>query len=473
MGSRGGYPRPRRRRIPELDLPLIDLPRLLPNGVTVSDLYDYQLLALRDITHWRWGRIALATNAGKGAIIGLAASLGVYAGQRVLILADEVSVFDALQGEIEKWADVTPDVVKAGVSEMPDSAMVLAMVPTLARRIKKPSKKVLDKMDARERARGAKKRRAWRAWLGTFGMVLLDEADRATAAGWQRILTQTKNADFRVGFSGSFGRAGALAERKEQEAMGPVLRRVTNMELVERDISARPTVHLHPFRQDYLSVPFSNGYWYREMAPASRRAWAMEHFVTRNTARHQRIADLIRDEGGPATVVVEYRDHGEALAAYLTGAGIDAEYLHGDVDPSARREALGRYLRGEISTLVVTRILDRGSNMLGTTRTLIFASGAGSPTQTVQRVGRGLRRAGGKERVSIHDIIDLPPVDHIREKPDPYAYLDRGARKRLTVYEAEGFDVRLERDPDDVAADAAYKAPAAALVEDMARAEVA
>jgi superfamily II DNA or RNA helicase len=71
-----------------------------------------------------------------------------------------------------------------------------------------------------------------------------------------------------------------------------------------------------------------------------------------------------------------------------------------------RISVLDDFQAGRVRVIVVTKILDRGTNRLGHTDDLIFASGEGSTTQTLQRIGRGLRRGGGKEFLRLVDIVD-------------------------------------------------------------------
>src|SRR5690606_758639 len=111
-----------------------------------------------------------------------------------------------------------------------------------------------------------------------------------------------------------------------------------------------------------------------------------------------------------------------------------------------RLEALEAFQRGEVHVLVVTKILDRGSNRLGTVADLIFASSEGSGTQVLQRLGRGLRRGNGKATLRLVDVMDV--VD-TKVKDKRYAnaggYLAAAAKRRLQVYATEKFEVRMRR----------------------------
>ncbi len=381
----------------------------LPSALNFSsfdlgDLRDYQKRSLALIATERYGRIALATNAGKGAIIAIAAAAAVKAGYKVGIFCDEVSVFHALKEEVKKWAPETElGLVEAGRNDVPTQDVVLAMVPTLDRRRTQPD---------------------WSRWLHNIGMALLDEADRATATRWRKIIRKMPDNHFRIGFSGSFMAKDTSDTMLQEEIMGPVLIRVRNKELVERKISARPFVQLIPHT---VRIPWIALSQWHNMGGAERRLWIYDQTVVYNDSRHELITQLLHPDEANA-VVVNRIVHGENLAEILP----DSVYLQGSDSKEHRLEVLERFKNGEFQNLITTKILDRGTNLLGHTVGLIFASGEGSDVQTLQRIGRGLRRGDGKEFLFLRDVIDRG-----------HRYLERATKKRMLVYNEEDFDVRI------------------------------
>lgn len=387
--------------------------------MTIPDsLRDYQKEGLQLIAQYHWGRLALATNAGKGAIIALAAKSAADLGMRVLILCASVSVFDALEGEIEKWGKMRVGKISEGVKEIPEERVCIAMVQTLVRRIRP------------EWANSSKKRRAnpteehkkWREWLEGVQMSLLDEADLATSDEWQYILDRMPNNLWRIGFSGSFPLIQTTDHVVLEETIGPVLSRVRNLDLVGRKISARPQVFLMPFRTHVGNVP-------RELSGAARRHWVYEQAVIFNAERHEFIRRILPKNVQNA-IVVHRVAHGEQLAMVIP----DSKFVYGDTPKPERLEILESFERGEFQNLIVTSILDRGSNRLGKVRGLVFAANEGSSRQVLQRIGRGLRKGDGKENLFLFDIADTG-----------HKYLENAVQKRLGVYAREGFDVRVER----------------------------
>jgi superfamily II DNA or RNA helicase len=276
----------------------------------------------------------------------------------------------------------------------------------------------------------------WRTWAAAQAMVLLDEADKASAPTWRGILANTSRSTWRAGFSGTFGR-DLYHDLVYEELMGPVLHTVKNNELVERGISARPTIEVYAVdvTAAFPRTVFPRDWFGRD--PAARRRFAYERGLVYNADRHARIAALCRP-GVPTAIIVNRIDHGQALAAAIPGS----VFLEGARTASERQAALEAFERGDVSTLVVTKILDRGTNRLGHAEDIVFASGEGSATQVLQRIGRGLRRGGGKATLRLVDVVDRIATEGRDKRYENVAgFFAAAARRRLTVYANEGFTV--------------------------------
>lgn len=422
------------------------LPDPLVDDTTIDGFYqthpqiqqfnDYQRRAFEAVLRLGWGRAAHATNAGKGAVIALLARFAIWQNLPVLVCCDELEVYDALKKEIVKWAEVDPFLIRAGVKTPPAGVTIsLAMVPTLAKRLNDE----LRDEDLEERP--------WVDWVKKQAMLLLDEADKANSPRWKTVTATAKGSWWRAGFSGSFP-TDPFEDMKLTDLMGPVLDRVQNKEMIARGISARPSIELHGYDATPALVPFPTD-WYETRGP-ERRMLVYARTVVHNNERHAFIRDLIRPYT-PTAVIVNRIDHGTELTLAIPGA----VFLDGSADEARRDEVIGQFQRGEIQVLVVTKILDRGSNRLGHVADLIFASGEGSPRQVLQRIGRGLRRAGGKEYLRLVDVVDQIKVtcdNYCTEKKHSpkcrrwrgaATYLKDAASQRLQVYAAEQFDVKI------------------------------
>lgn len=80
-------------------------------------------------------------------------------------------------------------------------------------------------------------------------------------------------------------------------------------------------------------------------------------------------------------------------------------YLHGSDPGDYRQQVLDAVRRGEVQVLIGTRILDEGID-LPNVRFLILAGGGKAGHVVIQKVGRGMRAAEGKDRLTVFDFMD-------------------------------------------------------------------
>ncbi len=84
-----------------------------------------------------------------------------------------------------------------------------------------------------------------------------------------------------------------------------------------------------------------------------------------------------------------------------------AQYTH-ETSTQLRTDRLRLFDEGRLDALIAINCLDEGVDVPATRRAFILASST-NPRQYVQRRGRVLRRADGKQRAEIHDFVVVPP----------------------------------------------------------------
>ncbi|MGA2466727.1 MAG: DEAD/DEAH box helicase family protein [Thermodesulfobacteriota bacterium] len=95
-----------------------------------------------------------------------------------------------------------------------------------------------------------------------------------------------------------------------------------------------------------------------------------------------------------------------------------------------RNQLLKDFDGGELQALVAMRCLDEGVDVPGTRLGYLLASSS-NPREFIQRRGRLLRNAPGKEFSSIHDMIAVPSTSRQRKASDPELFnLERRIMKR-------------------------------------------
>ena len=179
-------------------------------------------------------------------------------------------------------------------------------------------------------------------------------------------------------------------------AVGEVTSNITPCDLVRRGYLAKPMLHLHHVPPD--SQFFSYG-------------WPKEYDVgiVANDDRNDMIVEDARHyaaNGLQIYIHVERIDHLKILY-YRLRKGFEpgqVAYLCGKQPSDDRQEIIRRFKAGEIRVVVGT-LLKEGADVPAIS-CLINASGLKSDVALVQKVGRALRTADGKDSAIIVDFID-------------------------------------------------------------------
>lgn len=93
----------------------------------------------------------------------------------------------------------------------------------------------------------------------------------------------------------------------------------------------------------------------------------------------------------------------------LTNLGLRVAKFTAKESTSERQKLLERFASGHLQALVAMRCLDEGVDVPSTQTAYILASSS-NPKEFIQRRGRILRKAIGKEHAEIHDLIAVPPL---------------------------------------------------------------
>jgi len=101
-----------------------------------------------------------------------------------------------------------------------------------------------------------------------------------------------------------------------------------------------------------------------------------------------------------------------AVAQALIRKGIRVSPFTSEENRRQRREILQQFKNGEIEAMVAIRCLDEGIDVPAC-RTAYLIASSRNPRQFIQRRGRILRRAPGKDQSTIYDFVVVMPEGHI------------------------------------------------------------
>jgi len=252
--------------------------------------------------------------------------------------------------------------------------------------------------------------RTLREFLQSVPVVIFDECHHLPADTVYGLAMSMTSAHWRFGLSATPYRA----DRQElliEAALGPKLFSARASALIEQG-------YLVPPRVRFLQVPplvvRGNGIDYQEI---------YKTYVVENRRRNKLIADSAKKlarTGKSVLVLVLHVVHGEILHQMMGGIPL----VHGTHSAKYRQETFTALNRKELLIAIATALADEGLD-IPTLDCIILAGAGRSETRALQRVGRALRKAPGKDHAIIIDFMDDAP------------YLRDHAADRLNLYKTE------------------------------------
>ena len=261
-------------------------------------------------------------------------------------------------------------------------------------------------------------------WYRQFDGVIGDECHQYKSKSLQGIMKKCPDAKWRYGFTGTLD--GKQVHKLMLEGLfGPVYRTTSSSDLMEKGFLAKLKVEIitlkHPPRK------FNN---YNEEI----------EFIGLMEERNRFVSNLARDLKGNVLVLFT-RVEGQGLPLHdLTKANTKrpVHLIYGDVSVDVREEVrsvcetsndniiFGSY--GTMSTGVNIKNLHH----------VVFASPSKSRIRVLQSIGRGLRKAKGKDSVLLYDI-----ADDFRKNGSRENFTLRHLAERIRFYVEEDFTYRL------------------------------
>lgn len=250
--------------------------------------------------------------------------------------------------------------------------------------------------------------------------IICDEVHRAKGETWYDTMLTFTNAQYRIGMTGTIDYKNKVLWRRLQGLFGDVVNRVRNDELIERGYSAKPYIQMVNIKEPLAYVHERD---YQKV---------YNKLIVNNEKRNNHIASLtkvLHDSGKTVLIVVNYLEHGENLTELLKEQGVYSEFINGELDSDIRKRQLADVKSGKLKVLIATTVLDEGVDISGI-HALIMSAGGKSLRQTLQRVGRILRRKEGDNSAIVIDFVD-------RTHKNLFAH----SEERLRLYKQEGFEI--------------------------------
>ena len=261
-------------------------------------------------------------------------------------------------------------------------------------------------------------------WFRQFDAVIGDECHNFKAKCLQGIMKKLPDAKWRYGFTGTLD--GKNVHKLILEGhFGPVYKTTTSSDLMDKGFLAKLKVEVIQLKHHHEK--FAN---YNEEIS----------FIGEMYERNRFICNLANSlKGNVLVLFTRVEGHGvpmHDMMSNLTNRPI--HIIHGDVDVKVREEVrsiaeksddniiFGSY--GTMSTGINIRNLHH----------VIFASPSKSRIRVLQSIGRGLRKAKGKDSAMLYDIADDFRKEHGRNN-----FTLNHLAERIKFYVEEDFEYRV------------------------------
>lgn len=457
--------------LPEPKGPVTLLEDELENG---DERYDYQPKTIRQLLRHGRGIAMIATGGGKSRIARLAAKkirrptlfittrgvlmhqmkegfeedgwtvgvigdgewspvrgINVAMVQTLVARLAEGSVEIELKGMIERRARAEEQEKLNLKASMKTSGAKLPQIHAMLEKLERrqESERQSDEDLAKEATARAARQAAIRAktirFLEMIELVIGEEAHEAGGNSYYDILRHCKQAHYRLALTATpFMRDDAEDNMRLMAAFGPILIQVSEKELIDKGILARPYfkfVDLPAPKRLFKTTPY-------------QRAYTVG--IVENSLRNDRIVEEASKAvaaGLPVMLLIQRTSHGTIIADALREAGLKVAFLKGADNQKSRKNALAALKDGRIQVLIGTTILDVGVDVPAVGM-VILAGGGKAEVALRQRIGRGLRaKKTGANVAFIVDFVDAHN-SHLR---------DHARQRRSIVEGTPGFDVNI------------------------------
>jgi superfamily II DNA or RNA helicase len=383
----------------------------------------YQKEALLVAFEYKNCLIQAATNAGKSVVIAALAKL--LRQEKVVIIVHRVELLQQLKMMIVGMTGISVGYVTAEEVNI-DPYVNIVMVMTLMTRI--DTNPVVKEMFNRSK------------------VLMVDECHHLVANTHQAAFCRSK-AVYRFGFSGTIYDEDTYEGWLARQYIGDVKFEISNKELIDMGVSAEPKIKMvkFPHEIDYPAIVQGireedalQGIKYHSIRQEREEVYkrvfivVMKKHIVNNVDRNSAIVNIVcgKYRNKQTLIVVDYLAHGRMIMDLMWEREKNKmDFIHGQ--SVTRRGSLLAFKEGELRILVSTSIVDEGIDIQAI-EVLVLAGGRKSKRQILQRIGRGLRRKKGVNRVEVLDFYDLDNK-----------YLEKHSKERYRIYTSEGFDVEI------------------------------
>jgi superfamily II DNA or RNA helicase len=331
--------------------------------------YEYQLKAFVDAIRKRKQTIVSATGTGKSLMIYLIAT---YLNLKTLVITPRTNLVDQLADDFRDYG-FKGDIHKINVTKEKDSDINLNFTTwhSIQSMTRLPNK-----------------------WYEQFECVIVDEVHGAKAKELTKILEKTVNAKYRVGLTGTLD--GHDCNRLIIEGLlGPVNIVARAQEQIEKN-------RLNPVEIKIIILGYSE-----EAKKAVKTMTYQEEidFILNHEGRNTFLVNLISKMKGNSVSLFGRIKHSKDVHAKICKTK-HAYYVSGEVS-GTKRNKIRRVIENDSDATIIAidKVFSEGINITSL-KNILFAHPKKARIQTLQAIGRALRKHKTKGTSVIYDIAD-------------------------------------------------------------------
>lgn len=381
------------------------------NGIT---LRDYQVSAALKMVHHKRGFVDIPPGGGKTELSIAVVKYLLDEGhiKNCLYLVDRVHNLKQTVKRFKDRAGITCGVVTPKETDL-EKPVVIAMVPTLYRRIKRKDADL------------------------KFDCILGDEVHHLPSSSWSSIYVSC-SAGYRFGVSGTpmsqpIPDPITIRDHLLVGMTGDCIVKVPSSLLVRRGYLAKPVV-------TFLPAP-GEKFWVKDWRKAYNRG------LRDNEAYHSyvaRLAKSISNKGLRVLILVTQVEHGKSILRHMYNElGYEAPLFKGDEESvyfTGREfeakpcdlKSIGEFYKTEGAVAVASPVLRESVDFSGDVEVnaVVYAGGMKSYRYALQGFGRGMRPKPGDNTAWLFDFYH-----------NSHPYLKSHSGKRERTYRSEGYAV--------------------------------
>lgn len=359
------------------------------NGIT---LRDYQQHAILDAIEAERGIIEASTGSGKSEIaIGITKLIGLP----TIFMVHTKDLLYQTQERFQKRLATTQIGIVGDEQFLPHN-ITIATVQTLGLKLKNEPAET-------------------KKFLNSFDILFQDECHHSSAMQHYTLGMYCHRAYYRWGLSATALRRDVLSNMKAMAVTGDT-------------IYTKPTKNLQ--EEGYLSgikIEMMNN---DENIMGNKWQQIYEDGIVRSLERNSKIVALANNHfktGKRVMILVRQIAHGEVLQNMLVNKmHTPAIFLHGKHEAWEREQIKDKFNRAGNFVLIASNIFSEGID-IPEIQVLIIASGGKSEWETIQKVGRGLRKKKTGKPLLLIDFKDSSK------------FLKEHSEERFEIYRKEGF----------------------------------